>query len=204
MPYPQQCTHFSSRLSTFMWGVHNIVRNLSFSHVKADISTESWQSNEDCRRCSRNVNLRRLLVEIANFYYTMQSYFVVFQGFVHSILTSDIIHPFREKKSTQASGEKDHGSIHKLNLHLARLSCCLISGLLTLFYCIFRMLVRASCQMYLQNFPMDVQKCSLNLESCKSVIKVTSLFRTRILLQCEEATFSSIELYLHQGLTFKA
>ncbi|XP_020896323.1 gamma-aminobutyric acid receptor alpha-like [Exaiptasia diaphana] len=28
-----------------------------------------------------------------------------------------------------------------------------------------RMLVRASCQMYLQNFPMDVQKCSLILES---------------------------------------
>ncbi|XP_048584383.1 glycine receptor subunit alpha-3-like [Nematostella vectensis] len=28
-----------------------------------------------------------------------------------------------------------------------------------------RMLVRASCQMYLQNFPMDVQKCSLVFES---------------------------------------
>ena len=34
------------------------------------------------------------------------------------------------------------------------------------FFC-GRLVVAASCRMYLQKFPTDVQKCSLVLESCK-------------------------------------
>lgn len=34
--------------------------------------------------------------------------------------------------------------------------------------CVRRLLVVASCRMYLVYFPMDVQKCKLILESCKS------------------------------------
>ena len=44
------------------------------------------------------------------------------------------------------------------------------------FFC-GRLVVAASCRMYLQKFPTDVQKCSLVLESCKCGLGFLLLIR---------------------------
>ena len=31
----------------------------------------------------------------------------------------------------------------------------------------FRVTIVAACQMYLESFPMDIQECTLRIESCK-------------------------------------